>query len=82
MTGKIRNMIPEINYKIHILEENYNEYCRNSEDGEGDGMSLREYVERESRNDPNFFNWLYGLGNDVPEPEVVSADMDNLLDMI
>lgn len=73
-------MIPRLEYKIQILNENYNEYCRNSEDGEGDGMSLREYIERESENDPNFFNCLYE--NDVPEPEVVSADMDNLLDII
>lgn len=71
-------MIPR--YKIQILNENYDEYCRNSEDGEGDGMSLREYIKRESENDPNFFNWLYG--NEIPEPEVISTDMDNLLDII
>ena len=75
-------MIPRIDYKIQILNENYNEYCRNSEDGEGDGMSLREYIKRESENDPNFFNWLYGLGNEIPEPEVISTDMDNLFDII
>lgn len=55
-------MIPRIDYKIQILNENYNEYCRNSEDGEGDGMSLREYVERESESDPAFFRWLFDDG--------------------
>lgn len=46
-------------YKIQQLRERYNEYCSNSEDGGGDGMSFAEYVEREANNDPRFFAWLF-----------------------
>ena len=46
-------------YKIQQLKELYNEYCSNSEDSQGDGMSFREYVEREADNDPRFFAWLF-----------------------
>lgn len=56
-------MIPKIDYKIQILQENYDEYCSNSKDGEGDGMSLQEYVRRESENDPAFFRWLFDVGD-------------------
>lgn len=45
--------------KIQQLQERYNEYCLNSEDGQGDGMSFAEYVEREADNDPRFFAWLF-----------------------
>lgn len=45
--------------KIQQLKEQYNEYCSNSEDGQGDGMSFAEYVEREADNDPYFFAWLF-----------------------
>lgn len=46
-------------YKIQQLKERYNEYCSNSEDCQGDGMSFAEYVEREADNDPSFFAWLF-----------------------
>lgn len=46
-------------HKIQQLKESYNEYCSNSEDGCGDGMSFAEYVEREADNDPRFFAWLF-----------------------
>lgn len=74
-------MIKNIDNKIEVLEENFREYCRNSEDGQGDGMSIREYVKRESENDPNFFSWVYDEieGNEIPEQEVIDNDMDNLL---
>lgn len=45
--------------KIQQLQERYNEYCSNSEDGQGDGMSFAEYVEREADNDPFFWGWLF-----------------------
>lgn len=45
--------------KVQILREQYNEYCENSIDGQGDGMSFREYVGREADNDPGFFRWLF-----------------------
>ena len=48
-------------YKEQILRENYDEYVNN-----GGGLTLREYVEREAENDPNFFRWLFddgGLGD-------------------
>ena len=48
-------------HKIQQLKELYNEYCSNSEDGQGDGMSFAEYVEREADNDPRFFVWLFDI---------------------
>jgi hypothetical protein len=43
-----------INYnsKKQILIENYNQ-------ADNASMTLKEYVERESENDPNFFRWLF-----------------------
>lgn len=46
-------------YKIQQLREQYNEYCLNSDDGQGDGMSLAEYIRREASNDPFFWGWLF-----------------------
>ena len=49
-------------YKEQILRENYDEYVNNG----GEGLTFREYVEREAENDPNFFRWLFddgGLGD-------------------
>ena len=45
--------------KIEQLKEQYNEYCLNSKDGQGDGMSFSAYVEREADNDPFFWGWLF-----------------------
>ena len=59
MHSKIKTNIDMKEYKIQQLKELYNEYCSNSEDGQGDGMSFREYVEREADNDPRFFAWLF-----------------------
>ena len=56
---KIKTNIDMKEYKIQQLKELYNEYCSNSEDGQGDGMSFAEYVEREADNDPRFFAWLF-----------------------
>lgn len=39
------------NSKKQILIENYNQADNSS-------MTLKEYVERESNNDPNFYSWL------------------------
>lgn len=79
---KTNTMIPKLSYKIQILEERYREYCNNSEDGKGDGMSIHEYINRESENDPNFFSWLYDetSGSEIPEQDV-DKDMENLLAM-
>lgn len=46
-------------YKEQILRENYDEYVNNG----GEGLTFREYVEREAGNDPNFFRWLFDDGN-------------------
>lgn len=46
-------------YKEQILRENYDEYVNNG----GEGLTFREYVEREAENDPNFFRWLFDDGN-------------------
>lgn len=45
--------------KIEQLKEQYNVYCSNSDDGQGDGMSLAEYIRREASNDPFFWGWLF-----------------------
>lgn len=46
-------------YKEQILRKNYDEYVNNG----GEGLTFREYVEREAENDPNFFRWLFDDGN-------------------
>lgn len=45
--------------KIQQLQEQYSLYRSNSEDGQGDGMSLAEYIRREASNDPFFWGWLF-----------------------
>lgn len=45
-------------YKVQVLTENYNNYIENDDDN----ITLREYVEREAENDPNFFRWLFDDG--------------------
>lgn len=74
-------MIRNIEYKNQVLIENYREYCNNSEDGNGDGMSFKDYVERESENDPFFYDFLYDTveGNDVPDEEEVKNDLCELI---
>lgn len=64
-------MIRNIEYKNQVLRENYREYCNNSEDGNGNGMSFKDYVERESENDQFFYDFLYDTveGYDIPEEE-------------
>lgn len=69
-------------HKIQQLRERYNEYCSNSEDGQGDGMSFAEYVEREADNDPRFFAWLFE-DEDLESPADLTAEQreefENLL---
>lgn len=36
-----------------VLRENYNAYCNPPE------TTLRDYIERESKSDPNFYRWLF-----------------------
>lgn len=70
---KINAMIKNIDNKIKVLEENYN-----NSDSE---MTFSEYVRRESENDPNFFSWLYDetSGNEIPEQEVIDSDLEELI---
>lgn len=74
-------MIKNIDWKNQIMKENYREYCRNSEDGEGDVMSFQEYVEREFDNDPCFLSWMYDevLGGEFPDSETISEDLHELI---
>lgn len=82
MHSKIKTNIDMKECKIQQLREQYNEYCSNSEDGQGDGMSLAEYVEREADNDPRFFAWLFDAEDverfdDLPEEQ--KTEFKNLL---
>lgn len=45
-------------YKEQILRENYEQYIKNG----GEGLTLREYTEREAENDPDFYRWLFDDG--------------------
>ena len=72
-------MIPRIEYKNQIMREQYREYCNNSEDGQGDGMTFSEYVKSEYDNYPNFIFWLYDCVDEVEMPEnqsEIEADID------
>lgn len=74
-------MIRNIEYKNQVLKENYREYCNNSEDGNGDGMSFKDYVERESEYDPFFYDFLYDTveGYDIPDEEELKEDLCELI---
>lgn len=69
-------------YKEQILRENYNEYIENG----SDNITLREYVECEAENDPNFFAFVFSDGNiekfsDLSEEQKNDyAELLNLLD--
>ena len=49
-------MIKNLDYKKQILVEQFNEFKLN---GGEEPATLKEYVERESENDPGFFRWLF-----------------------
>jgi hypothetical protein len=53
-------MITYIENKKQILVWSFNEYKFN---GGEEPATLREYVERESDNDPYFFGWLFDNGD-------------------
>lgn len=49
-----------IETKSRILKEQYSEYCSNSMDENGDGLSFEDYVMREIESDKdNFLFWFY-----------------------
>lgn len=50
----------DIENKKQILVELFNEYKFN---GGEEPTTLKEYVEREADNDPNFFGWLFDNGD-------------------
>lgn len=75
-------MIPRIEYKSQIMREQYGEYCDNSEDGQGDGMTFSEYVNREYHNDPDFVSWLYDSITDECIPENQSEIEEDIYTLI
>ncbi len=83
ITKQNRVMIPRLNYKQQVLKEHYNEYCSNSGDGHGDGMTFADYVKRESENDPDFWSWLYDEGLDsfegFPDDKTMKENLQILI---
>lgn len=76
-------MIPRFDYKYQVIKEQYEEYCSNSEDGKGDGMTFADYVKRESDNDPDFWGWLYDEGLDsfegFPDEKTMKENLQELI---
>ena len=76
-------MIPRIEYKSQVMKEQFREYCRNSQDGNGDGMTYAEYVEITADNDDNFLDFLYDSFEDdfngYPDEETIEEDIKELI---
>ena len=68
-------------YKTKQLKELWEEYNSNCESAD-DWMSFRDYVKRESENDPGFFRWLYDndeLGDyENPDEEAFAKYLESL----
>lgn len=71
-------MIPNIEYKIIALSYEYGYYIEDSEDGYGDLMTFRQYVERKAKNDENFWYWIYEHPDVLPDEDQRMKDLQEL----